>query len=204
MAGRALHPQGRGGPRQAGLLRYLAPLPGPGGASPPQDSKGVPHKPPEKRRFALSTGFLPNIESPRSKGIFPLVVLSFLRQTPIWNLTLMEFRYNGLMVTAQSDGSQSPKDVVEQSAILEKEKTMSKKLYVGGLAWGTDENGLREAFEQYGEVVDCKIITDRDTGRSRGFGFVTLNEGNDALLHVFEGDRAQGRRTVPECHHGAY
>lgn len=107
----------------------------------------------------------------------------------------MEFRYNGLMVTVQSDGSQSPKDVVEQSAILEKEKTMSKKLYVGGLAWGTDENGLREAFEQYGEVVDCKIITDRDTGRSRGFGFVTFNEGNDADNAIAEmnGSELDGR-----------
>ncbi|MED5463234.1 MAG: RNA-binding protein [Myxococcota bacterium] len=72
---------------------------------------------------------------------------------------------------------------------------MSKKLYVGGLAWGTDENGLREAFEQYGEVVDCKIITDRDTGRSRGFGFVTFNEGNDADNAIAEmnGSELDGR-----------
>lgn len=72
---------------------------------------------------------------------------------------------------------------------------MSKKLYVGGLAWGTDENGLREAFEQYGEVVDCKIITDRDTGRSRGFGFVTFNEGNDAdnAISEMNGTELDGR-----------
>jgi len=107
----------------------------------------------------------------------------------------MEFGYNGLMVTVRSGRSQSPKDIAEQSAILEKEKTMSKKLYVGGLAWGTDENGLREAFEQYGEVVDCKIITDRDTGRSRGFGFVTFNEGNDAdnAISEMNGTELDGR-----------
>ena len=47
---------------------------------------------------------------------------------------------------------------------------MSKKLFVGGLAWATDDQGLREAFEAFGDVIDAKVITDRETGRSRGFG----------------------------------
>lgn len=51
---------------------------------------------------------------------------------------------------------------------------MSKKLFVGGLSFNTDDAGLKEAFLQYGEVTEAKVITDRDTGRSRGFGFVTL------------------------------
>ena len=63
---------------------------------------------------------------------------------------------------------------------------MSKKLYVGGLAWATDDHGLREAFEQHGEVIDCKVITDRETGRSRGFGFVTFSDSNDADNAVSE------------------
>jgi cold-inducible RNA-binding protein len=53
---------------------------------------------------------------------------------------------------------------------------MSKKLFVGGLSFNTDDAGLKEAFLQYGEVTDAKVITDRDTGRSRGFGFVTLSD----------------------------
>ncbi len=57
---------------------------------------------------------------------------------------------------------------------------MSKKLFVGGLSWGTDDAGLRTAFEQFGEVTDAKVIYDRDTGRSRGFGFVTFAEATDA------------------------
>jgi len=57
---------------------------------------------------------------------------------------------------------------------------MSKKLFVGGLAWATDDASLRSAFEQYGEVTDAKVITDRETGRSRGFGFVTFEDGSDA------------------------
>src|SRR4030042_909202 len=51
---------------------------------------------------------------------------------------------------------------------------MSKKLFVGGLSWGTTDDGLHGAFSQYGEIVEAKVITDRETGRSRGFGFVTF------------------------------
>ncbi len=57
---------------------------------------------------------------------------------------------------------------------------MSSKLFVGGLAWATDDQGLRSAFEQFGEVTDAKVISDRDTGRSRGFGFVTFADAADA------------------------
>lgn len=51
---------------------------------------------------------------------------------------------------------------------------MSNKLFVGGLSWDTNDEGLRGAFEQFGEVLEAKVITDRETGRSRGFGFVTM------------------------------
>ena len=51
---------------------------------------------------------------------------------------------------------------------------MSKKLFVGGLSWGTTDQSLRAAFEAFGEVLDAKVILDRETGRSRGFGFVTV------------------------------
>ena len=73
---------------------------------------------------------------------------------------------------------------------------MSKKLFVGGLSWGTDDEGLRSAFEQYGEVVDAKVITDRDTGRSRGFGFVTFADDGAADTAVAEmnGAELDGRR----------
>ena len=53
---------------------------------------------------------------------------------------------------------------------------MSKKLFVGSLSWNTDDHGLREAFAPHGEIVEATVITDRDTGRSRGFGFVTFEE----------------------------
>jgi RNA recognition motif-containing protein len=57
---------------------------------------------------------------------------------------------------------------------------MSKKLFVGGLSWNTDDYGLKTAFARFGSVSDAKVITDRESGRSRGFGFVTFDEGDDA------------------------
>jgi len=57
---------------------------------------------------------------------------------------------------------------------------MSKKLFVGGLSWNTDDSGLLAAFETFGDVTEAKVITDRDSGRSRGFGFVTFAEASSA------------------------
>ncbi|MBA0730968.1 hypothetical protein Golax_004630 [Gossypium laxum] len=48
--------------------------------------------------------------------------------------------------------------------------------FVGGLAWTINDRALEEAFSAYGEIVDSKIINDRETGRSRGFGFVTFRD----------------------------
>lgn len=47
-------------------------------------------------------------------------------------------------------------------------------LYVGNLSWGVDDDLLRSFFEKYGEVTSARVITDRETGRSRGFGFVEM------------------------------
>lgn len=57
---------------------------------------------------------------------------------------------------------------------------MPKKLYVGGLPWATSNEKLQELFEAFGEVTDAKIVTDRESGRSRGFGFVTFARDEDA------------------------
>ena len=57
---------------------------------------------------------------------------------------------------------------------------MSKKIFVGGLAWATNDEGLRVACEEFGTVTDAKVITDRESGRSRGFGFVTFTTEEEA------------------------
>lgn len=65
---------------------------------------------------------------------------------------------------------------------------MSKKLFVGGLSWDTHDEGLRSAFEKFGEVTEAKVISDRETGRSRGFGFVTFQDDNSARKAIQEMD----------------
>ena len=57
---------------------------------------------------------------------------------------------------------------------------MSSKLFVGSLAWATSDDSLKAHFEEYGEVVEAKVITDRESGRSRGFGFVTFTDEDSA------------------------
>uniref|UniRef100_A0A453GAL2 RRM domain-containing protein n=1 Tax=Aegilops tauschii subsp. strangulata TaxID=200361 RepID=A0A453GAL2_AEGTS len=54
------------------------------------------------------------------------------------------------------------------------------QFYLSGLAWATDDHSLKEAFQCFGEVVEARVITDRETGRSRGFGFVSFASGEDA------------------------
>jgi cold-inducible RNA-binding protein len=65
---------------------------------------------------------------------------------------------------------------------------MAKKLFIGGLSWDTTDDGLRQAFASYGEITEAKVITDRDTGRSRGFGFVTFAQDDDAKTAISKMD----------------
>jgi RNA recognition motif-containing protein len=72
---------------------------------------------------------------------------------------------------------------------------MAKKLFVGGLSWGTTDASLRAAFERFGEVTEAKVITDRESGRSRGFGFVTFaqNDEADAAVAAMDGSSLDNR-----------
>ena len=70
-----------------------------------------------------------------------------------------------------------------------------KRLFVGGLSWGTSDQSLRQAFERFGEIPDAKVISDRDTGRSRGFGFVTFadDQAADTAIAEMNGTELEGR-----------
>jgi RNA recognition motif-containing protein len=72
---------------------------------------------------------------------------------------------------------------------------MAKKLFVGGLAWATTDDGLRQAFERFGQVAEAKVIMDRETGRSRGFGFVSFNDDaqGNAAMQEMDGGQLDGR-----------
>ena len=61
---------------------------------------------------------------------------------------------------------------------------MGRRLFVGSLSWNTDDNTLRAAFERFGTVEDAKVIEDRETGRSRGFGFVTFADEGAAQTAI--------------------
>ena len=72
---------------------------------------------------------------------------------------------------------------------------MTKKLFVGSLSWDTDDHSLMNAFSQFGEVTEARVITDRDTGRSRGFGFVTFTteEAAEKAIAEMNGATLDGR-----------
>jgi len=57
---------------------------------------------------------------------------------------------------------------------------MAKNIYVGNLAWGVTSDDLRELFSQFGTVLKAEVIADRETGRSRGFGFVEMEHDEEA------------------------
>ncbi|EYU17743.1 hypothetical protein ABFS82_04G174600 [Erythranthe guttata] len=69
------------------------------------------------------------------------------------------------------------------------------KIYVGNLSWNVDDSSLEELFSQHGKVVSARVISDRETGRSRGFGFVVMSsasEMNDAIANL-DGESLDGR-----------
>jgi RNA recognition motif-containing protein len=75
---------------------------------------------------------------------------------------------------------------------------MSTKIYVGNLPWRATDAQLSEMFAAHGEVIEARIITDRETGRSRGFGFVTManNDGAQNAIRTLNGHSLEGRALV--------
>jgi RNA recognition motif-containing protein len=79
---------------------------------------------------------------------------------------------------------------------------MAKKLYVGGISYGTSNDGLKDAFSKAGNVVSATIIMDKMTGRSKGFGFVEMStdEEAQAAIDMWNGKELEGRNlTVNEA-----
>ncbi len=68
-----------------------------------------------------------------------------------------------------------------------------QKLYVGNLPFTCTENELRELFGQHGAVTSVKLITDRDTGKPRGFAFVEMSDGGNAAIEALDGTDFGGR-----------
>ncbi len=75
---------------------------------------------------------------------------------------------------------------------------MSTKLFVGSLPWSVDDEELKQTFESHGTVVSAKVIVDRSTGRSRGFGFVEMENSADAesAIQALNNSELNGRNIV--------
>ena len=73
---------------------------------------------------------------------------------------------------------------------------MENKVFVGSLPWAIDSAKLKEIFAEAGEIVDASVVTDRETGRSRGFGFVefTTPEGAQNAIKLFNEKEVEGRQ----------
>ena len=77
---------------------------------------------------------------------------------------------------------------------------MSKNVYVGNLSFNTTAADLEQLFAQFGTVTRAQVTTDRETGRSRGFGFVEMSEGGDEAISALNGTQQDGRTlTVNEA-----
>lgn len=73
-----------------------------------------------------------------------------------------------------------------------------KKIFVGSLPWATDDQKLGDLFSQFGEVMSAKVLNDRETGRSRGFGFVEMSDdaAADQAIEKLNGSDYEGRKIV--------
>ena len=69
-------------------------------------------------------------------------------------------------------------------------------IYVGNLPWTIDDQQLEDLFKEYGEVTSARVITDRFTKRSRGFGFVEMNSGGEDAVQALNDSEVDGRKLV--------
>ncbi|KAF5250018.1 hypothetical protein FANTH_4704 [Fusarium anthophilum] len=100
-----------------------------------------------------------------------LYIISAYKRAPFYATT------RGILITQISDSD--PGEATKDSVYSNPRSNMSK-LFIGGLAWHTEEATLRQKFEEFGPVEEAVVVKDRDTGRSRGFGFVRYTQEGDA------------------------
>ncbi|KAI7739561.1 hypothetical protein M8C21_014565 [Ambrosia artemisiifolia] len=128
-----------------------------------------------------------NRDTEQSRG-FGFVTMSTVEEAEKAVETYNGYDLSGRLLTvnkAAPRGSQPERRVVANPF----------KIYVGNLAWQVDNSQLEQAFSEHGKVIDARVIYDRETGRSRGFGFVTMaseTEMNDAIA-ALDGQSLDGR-----------
>ena len=73
---------------------------------------------------------------------------------------------------------------------------MARKIYVGNLPWSTTSADLEALFAEHGAVSSAEVISDRETGRSRGFGFVEMESGAEEAIQALNDSEVEGRKLV--------
>ncbi|CAN6361023.1 unnamed protein product [Urochloa humidicola] len=99
------------------------------------------------------------------------------------------------MALANKLGGLLKKSTSSNPSIYQAIRCMSSKLFVGGLSYSTDDHSLRDEFSNYGQIIEARVIVDRESGRSRGFGFVTYSSSEEAsaALTAMDGKDLHGR-----------
>ena len=69
-------------------------------------------------------------------------------------------------------------------------------IYVGNLPWSIDDSGLEQVFAEHGTVTSARVVTDRQTTRSRGFGFVEMSDGGEKAIQALNDAEVDGRKLV--------
>ncbi|KAL0357357.1 UNVERIFIED_CONTAM: Glycine-rich RNA-binding protein 3, mitochondrial [Sesamum calycinum] len=124
-------------------------------------------------------------------------LIAFLINYKSYRVTAMAFfRKAGSILRRAVTNNLNQEISSSRPSILQAIRCMStSKVFVGGLSYSTDDTSLREAFDKYGEVAEARVIVDRETGRSRGFGFVTYSsaeEASAAIQALDQQDRGYG------------
>uniref|UniRef100_A0A804N665 RRM domain-containing protein n=1 Tax=Zea mays TaxID=4577 RepID=A0A804N665_MAIZE len=99
------------------------------------------------------------------------------------------------MALANKLGGLLKKATSSNPSVYQAIRCMSSKLFVGGISYQTDDHSLRDEFAKYGQVIEARIIIDRESGRSRGFGFVTYTSSEEAsaAITALDGKTLDGR-----------
>ena len=141
--------------------------------------------------YSIPLFFVPalryNVPVPGSREWF-LVVLTSIYPSPVPVVAYSRLRRNSLWVAA--------------GRVQFSEAHMGKKLYVGNLTYGVTDSTLLQMFEPHGTVQSAQVIMDRDTGRSKGFGFVEMGSDKEAqaAIQALNGKEVEGRAlTVNEA-----
>ncbi|XP_073004310.1 28 kDa ribonucleoprotein, chloroplastic-like [Typha latifolia] len=129
-----------------------------------------------------------NRETDQSRG-FGFVTMSTVEEAEKAVEMLNRYDVNGRLLTVNKAAPRGAR--VERT----QESAPSFRMYVGNLPWQVDDSRLEQVFSEHGKVVDARVVYDRETGRSRGFGFVTMatqNELDDAIA-ALDGQSLDGR-----------